>query len=67
MKQITSIKQISSNKYQLIIDDKKHVGLRNIEGRLKTMVNGELVIESEVNVGTKAKIMIPKEVAVWEQ
>ncbi|MDO4754909.1 MAG: histidine kinase [Parabacteroides sp.] len=48
----------------LPIDDKKHVGLRNIEGRLKTMVNGELVIESEINVGTKAKIMIPKEVIV---
>ena len=45
----------------LPIDEKKHVGLRNIRGRLKAMVNGELMIESEVDVGTKAVIMIPKE------
>ena len=46
------------------IDEKKHVGLRNIRGRLKAMVNGDLVIESKPGVGTKAVIMIPKEVAV---
>ena len=44
------------------IDEKKHVGLRNIRGRLKAMVDGELIIESQVGVGTKAVIMIPKEV-----
>ena len=43
------------------IEDKKHVGLRNIRGRLSAMVNGELVLESKVGVGTKAVIMIPKE------
>jgi LytS/YehU family sensor histidine kinase len=48
----------------LPIDEKKHIGLRNIQGRLKAMVNGELLIESELNVGTKAVIMIPKEVAL---
>lgn len=46
------------------IDEKKHVGLRNIRGRLKAMVNGDLVLESKPGVGTKAKIMIPKEVIV---
>lgn len=46
------------------IDEKKHVGLRNIHGRLKAMVNGELVLESKPGVGTKAMIMIPKEVTV---
>ena len=46
----------------LPIDEKKHIGLRNIQGRLKEMVNGELQVESELNVGTKAVIMIPKEV-----
>ena len=46
----------------LPIDEKKHVGLRNIRGRLKAMVNGELILESKVNVGSKAVIMIPKEV-----
>ncbi len=46
----------------LPLEGKKHVGLRNIRGRLKDMVNGELIIESRLNVGTKAIIMIPKEV-----
>ena len=44
------------------LDKKKHVGLRNIRGRLKAMVNGELILESKVGVGTTAVIMIPKEV-----
>ena len=44
------------------VDKKKHVGLRNIRGRLKAMVNGELILESKPGVGTKAVIMIPKEV-----
>ena len=46
------------------VDEKKHVGLRNIRGRMKAMVNGELVLKSEPGTGTKAKIMIPKEVTV---
>ena len=46
----------------LPIDEKKHVGLRNIRGRLKAMVDGELIIESEPDKGTRAVIMIPKEV-----
>ena len=46
------------------IDEKKHVGLRNIRGRLKAMVDGKLVLESNPGAGTKAVIMIPKEVTV---
>ena len=46
----------------LPIDSKKHVGLRNIQGRLKAMVDGTLILESQPGVGTKAVIMIPKEV-----
>ena len=46
----------------LPVEEKKHVGLRNIRGRLKAMVNGELLLESQVGKGTKAVIMIPKEV-----
>ena len=45
-----------------LLDDRKHVGLRNIRERLKAMVNGNLEIESTVGVGTKVKITIPKEV-----
>lgn len=45
----------------LPIEEKKHVGLRNIRGRLQAIVNGELMIESQLGVGTRAVIMIPKE------
>jgi sensor histidine kinase YesM len=45
-----------------LIDERKHVGLRNIRERLKVMVNGMLEIESTVGVGTKVLITIPKEV-----
>ena len=48
----------------LPIDEKKHVGLRNIQGRLKAMVDGDLSLESQPGVGTKAVIRIPKEVTV---
>ena len=47
-----------------LLDDRKHVGLRNIRERLKVMVNGTLEIESTVGVGTKVLIKIPKEVRV---
>ena len=46
------------------IDEKKHVGLRNIRERLKVMVNGTLEIESTVGVGTRVLIKIPKEAEV---
>ena len=49
---------------ELPIDEKKHVGLRNIRGRLNAMVDGDLILESKPGVGTKAVIMIPKEVTV---
>ena len=44
------------------IDERKHMGLRNIRERLKVMVNGTLEIESTVGVGTKVLVKIPKEV-----
>ncbi len=46
----------------VLVDERKHVGIRNIRGRLKAMVNGTLEIESSVGVGTKVLIKIPKEV-----
>ena len=45
-----------------LLDERKHVGLRNIRERLKVMVNGTLEIESTVGVGTKVTVKIPKEV-----
>ncbi len=44
-----------------LLDDRKHLGLRNIRERLKVMVNGTLEIESTVGVGTKVLVTIPKE------
>ena len=44
-----------------LLDERKHVGIRNIRGRLKAMVNGTIKIESEIGVGTKVFITIPKE------
>jgi signal transduction histidine kinase len=46
----------------VLLDERKHVGIRNIRGRLEAMVNGNLSIESTVGVGTKVLITIPKEV-----
>ena len=45
----------------VLLDERKHVGLRNIRGRLAAMVNGTLEIESTLGVGTKVLITIPKE------
>lgn len=45
----------------LLLDERQHVGLRNIRERLKAMVNGTLEVESTVGVGTKVLIKIPKE------
>ena len=44
-----------------LLDERKHVGLRNIRERLRVMVNGTLEIKSTVGVGTKVVIKIPKE------
>ena len=44
----------------LLIDERQHVGIRNIKARLGAMVNGTLEIESQVGVGTKVTIKIPK-------
>ena len=46
----------------VLLDERKHVGIRNIRGRFKAMVNGSLEIESTPNLGTKVLIKIPKEV-----
>ena len=46
----------------VLLDERKHVGIRNIRGRLKAMVNGTLEIQSRDGVGTTVLIKIPKEV-----
>ena len=47
----------------VLLDERKHVGIRNIRGRLEAMVNGTLEIESTIGKGTKVLITIPKEVS----
>ena len=44
-----------------LLEDRKHVGIRNIRERLHAMVNGTLEIESAEGVGTTVLIKIPKE------
>ncbi|WP_455682080.1 sensor histidine kinase [Thomasclavelia sp.] len=41
-------------------NNQTHIGLFNTKNRIREMVNGELIIESEKNVGTTIKIIIPK-------
>ena len=41
-------------------DNHAHVGILNVTNRLKTMVNAEINIESQIDVGTKITIKIPK-------
>lgn len=43
-----------------INDDKTHVGVSSVRDRLKDMCKGELHIDSKIDVGTTATIIIPK-------
>jgi sensor histidine kinase YesM len=45
----------------ILLDARKHIGLRNIRERLEAMVGGSLTIESAPGQGTKVQLHIPKE------
>ena len=45
----------------VLLDERKHIGIRNIRGRLQAMVDGTLEIHSVIDEGTKVLISIPKE------
>ena len=47
-----------------LLDEKKHIGLRNIRGRLESMLDGTLTVDSTPGVGTKVTISIPKGVKI---
>lgn len=47
--------------FDSIDESKKHIGITNTRGRLEAMCQGKLVIESEINKGTRATIIVPKE------
>lgn len=46
---------------RIIQDDKQHVGIENVRKRLKDIAHADLLIESQLNVGTTVIITIPKE------
>lgn len=41
-------------------DNHAHVGIQNVKNRLKLMVNADVEIESQIGIGTKVTIIIPK-------
>ena len=41
-------------------DGRSHVGMENTRQRLKELCDGEVVIESTIDVGTTAKVILPK-------
>lgn len=45
----------------ILLDERKHIGIRNIRGRVEAMCSGTLTVESIPGVGTKVVISIPKE------
>ena len=45
----------------ILLDDREHIGIRNIRGRIAAMCGGTLTVESVPGKGTKAVITIPKE------
>ena len=42
------------------LDKESSVGLRNIQFRIKHLLNGTLTFKSEINIGTKAIISFPR-------
>ena len=44
----------------ILLDERKHIGLRNIRERLAATVHGTLSIESAIGKGTKVQLNIPK-------
>ena len=41
-------------------DGKNHIGMRNVNERLKCMCNGHIAVESKIEIGTNVVIHIPK-------
>ena len=44
----------------ILLDERKHIGLRNIRRWVEAMCCGTLTVESTPGVGTKVEISIPK-------
>ena len=43
------------------LDERKHIGIRNVRERLQVMCGGSLTVESQKGTGTTALLQIPKE------
>ncbi len=46
--------------FEQLPEGREHIGVRNIQGRLASMVGGTLTYDSKVNIGTRAVITLPK-------
>ena len=44
----------------ILLDERKHIGLRNIRCRVEAMCDGTMTVESTPGVGTKVVICLPK-------
>ena len=44
----------------VLLDEREHIGLRNIRSRVESMCGGTVHVESTPGVGTKVVILIPK-------
>lgn len=51
---------VGFNPSAVISDEREHIGIENVRGRLCSMCAGTLTIESEIGKGTTALINIPK-------
>ena len=47
----------------ILLDEQKHIGLRNIRSRLEAMVGGTMEIESTLGKGTVVQLNIPKTIS----
>ena len=50
----------SASESDLCKDKRSHVGMENTRRRVREMCGGEVVVESQIDVGTTARIILPK-------
>ena len=59
---------VGFNTNSIVLDSaRNHIGLSNVEERLKRMCQGSLEIESEIGRGTVCTVHIPKGAKSWLQ
>ena len=51
---------VKSMLFEIEKENSEHVGLKNVKNRIESMCNGKMKIESQIGVGTKITVKIPK-------